>query len=290
MKPKVDFFIVGVPKAGTTSLYFYLNEHPQIEMSSEKEPDFFSYKDIQKQDLYYKKSRIDTFKKYNALYSEKKNLVRGEASVSYLYYNGVPKKIFEYNTKSKIIIMIRNPVERAFSHYLMDKRLGYITESFETIINKQSSDKKSNLFYQQYIELGKYTEQIKRYFDVFRSENILFIDYDDFVNRTSHEIDKVYSFLNLDNSTSSHVTKIYNSYTKPNNKIISFLYSFGFLRSLVNYSFSSLIKEKIQRLFFIHSDKPALIKESRNLLINYFTKDINDLSKLLNKDYTKWIK
>ena len=290
MKPKVDFFIVGAPKAGTTSLYFYLNEHPQIEMSSVKEPDYFSNKEMQTQNLYYKKQRIDTLKKYNALYSEKKNLVRGEASVSYLYYSGVPKKIFEYNTKSKIIIMIRNPVERAFSHYLMDKRLGYISENFETIINQKYSDKKLNLFYQQYIELGKYTEQIKRYFDVFRSENILFIDYDDFVSRTSQEIDKVYSFLNIDNSATSQVNKIYNSYTNPNNKIVNYLYSFVFLRSLANYFFSALIKEKIQRIFFVHSEKPVLIKESRNLLINYFSKDINNLSKLLNKDYTKWIK
>ena len=290
MKQKVDFFIVGAPKAGTTSLYFYLNEHPQIEMSSVKEPDYFSNKEMQTQNLYYKKQRIDTLKKYNALYSEKKNLVRGEASVSYLYYNGVPKKIFEYNTKSKIIIMLRNPVERAFSHYLMDKRLGYISENFETIINQKYSDKKLNLFYQQYIELGKYTEQIKRYFDVFRSENILFIDYDDFVSRTSQEIDKVYSFLNIDNSATSQVNKIYNSYTNPNNKIVSYLYSFVFLRSVANYFFSALIKEKILRLFFVHSEKPVLIKESRNLLINYFSKDINNLSKLLNKDYTKWIK
>jgi len=290
LKQKVDFFIVGAPKAGTTSLYFYLNEHPQIEMSSVKEPDYFSNKEMQTQNLYYKKQRIDTLKKYNALYSEKKNLVRGEASVSYLYYNGVPKKIFEYNTKSKIIIMLRNPVERAFSHYLMDKRLGYISENFETIINQKYSDKKLNLFYQQYIELGKYTEQIKRYFDVFRSENILFIDYDDFVSRTSQEIDKVYSFLNIDNSATSQVNKIYNSYTNPNNKIVSYLYSFVFLRSVANFFFSALIKEKIKRLFFVNSEKPVLIKESRNLLINYFSKDINNLSKLLNKDYTKWIK
>ena len=80
------------------------------------------------------------------------------------------------------------------------------------------------------------------------------------------------------------------SYTNPNNKIVSYLYSFVFLRSVANFFFSALIKEKIKRLFFVNSEKPVLIKESRNLLINYFSKDINNLSKLLNKDYTKWIK
>ena len=61
----VDFFIVGAPKSGTTSLYFYLNEHSEIEMSSQKEPDFFSDKTLQKQNMYYRKARIDTIKKYN---------------------------------------------------------------------------------------------------------------------------------------------------------------------------------------------------------------------------------
>ena len=64
---KVDFFIVGAPKAGTTSLYHYLNEHLEIEMSSQKEPDFFSDKSLQKQKLYYAKNRIDTIEKYNSL-------------------------------------------------------------------------------------------------------------------------------------------------------------------------------------------------------------------------------
>ena len=55
---KVDFFIVGAPKAGTTSLYYYLNEHPEIEMSTQKETDFFSDSAIQKQGLYYERKRI----------------------------------------------------------------------------------------------------------------------------------------------------------------------------------------------------------------------------------------
>ena len=95
---KVDFFIVGAPKAGTTSLYHYLNEHPQIEMSSQKEPDYFSDAAIQKQGIYYGKNRIDTEEKYNTLFNTQKNdILFGEGSVSYLFYKNVASDIKKYN-------------------------------------------------------------------------------------------------------------------------------------------------------------------------------------------------
>ena len=178
---KVDFFIVGAPKAGTTSLYHYLNEHPQIEMSLQKEPDYFSDKAIQSQGLYYSKNRIDTEEKYNRLFNtQKKDVIFGEGSVSYLFYPNVAQDIKAYNPIAKIIIMLRNPIDRAFSHYLMDYRLGLVSDSFEDIINKKSKHKNAHLFYQQYLKVGEYAAQLKRYFDVFDKENILLIDFDDF--------------------------------------------------------------------------------------------------------------
>ena len=101
---KVDFFIVGAPKAGTTSLYHYLNEHLEVEMSSQKEPDYFSDYALQEQGMYYGKNRIDNINKYHGLFTPNAVKLRGEASVSYLFYNDVPQKIKNYNQKSKIII------------------------------------------------------------------------------------------------------------------------------------------------------------------------------------------
>ena len=86
---KVDFFIVGAPKAGTTSLYHYLSEHPQVEMSSQKEPDYFSDEAIQEGGMYYGKNRINNLKKYEALFMQKEGVLYGEGSVSYLFYENV---------------------------------------------------------------------------------------------------------------------------------------------------------------------------------------------------------
>lgn len=290
MKPKVDFFIVGAAKAGTTSLYSYLNKHPEIEMSTIKEPDYFSNEFIEKQSLYYKKESIKSLNKYHSLYSDTKNLIRGEASVSYLFYEKVPKKIFKYNSRSKVIIMLRNPSDRAYSHYLMDKRLGFVRESFENIVHKKSTHKNSALFYQQYIELGQYAFQIKNYFDVFSKKNILIIDYDDFIYDSSEVLNKVCVFLNVENRSFSNTNKVYNKYTNPSNKLVKVLYTFRFLREFIGNFFSESLKIKIQALFFTDEKKPTLNSEIQIFLKEYYKVELEKLSKLLNQNYSKWIK
>ena len=143
---KVNTFIVGAPKAGTTSLHYYLNQHADVSMSSVKEPNFFSSKEVES--LFYNSKCIDDSNDYHGLFSKEKRQIIGEASVSYLYYEKVPNRIHDYNSEAKIIIMLREPVERSFSHYLMDYRLGFCSVKLEDIIaNPQIYPQ----FFQQYI-------------------------------------------------------------------------------------------------------------------------------------------
>ena len=287
---KVDFFIVGAPKAGTTSLYHYLNEHFDIEMSSQKEPNFFSDASLQKQSIYYGGNRVDTIEKYNALFAKEDVILRGEASVSYLYYEDVPHKIKEYNPNAKIIIILRNPIDRAFSHYLMDDRLGLISESFEIIIQKQSKHKNANLFYQQYIQVSEYTQQIKRYLEVFSKKNIHFIDYEDFKNDTSNIVNSVFVFLAVNDDFHPYLRKKHNTYTAPKNRIIRYIYSFVSFRKILAVIFPKFLTKNIRNLLFRSDKKPKLSEETRNFLKKHFTNDVKELSKLLNIDFTKWIK
>ena len=287
---KVDFFIIGAPKAGTTSLYHYLNEHSEIEMSSQKEPDFFSDQSLQDQKLYYGKDRIDTIEKYHSLFEREDVILRGDASVSYLFYKDVPDKIIKYNPSAKIIIMLRNPIDRAFSHYLMDYRLGLISENFETIIQKKSNHKNANLFYQQYIEVSEYAKQIKRYLEVFSKEKIYFIDYEDFKNNTSDIVNRVFIFLGLNDNTQPSLKKKYNTYTAPKNNIIRYVYSFVFFRKILANILPKKLTDSIRDLFFRSDKKPKLSEVTRNFLKKYFESDVRELSELLNKDFTKWIR
>ena len=287
---KVDFFIVGAPKSGTTSLYHYLSEHPQVEMSSQKEPDYFSDKAIHEQGMYYAKNRINTLDKYDSLFVQKESVVYGEASVSYLFYENVAEDIKKYNPNAKIIIMLRNPIERAFSHYLMDYRLGLISDSFENVLAKKSKHKNAHLFYQQYIEVSKYSRQIQRYLDFFEKDNILFIDYEDFKKNVSKTVFHVYSFLNISTGFTADINTKHNTFTMPKNKVIRLIYSFVFLRKILTFLFPAYLVKNIRVLLFKSDKKPELLKETRSLLKRIFNDDIKNLEEVLSKDYSKWIK
>ena len=287
---KVDFFIVGAPKAGTTSLYHYLSEHPQVEMSSQKEPDYFSDKAIHEQGMYYAKNRVNTLDKYESLFVQKESVVYGEASVSYLFYENVAEDIKKYNPNAKIIIMLRNPIERAFSHYLMDYRLGLISDSFENVLAKISKHKNAHLFYQQYIEVSKYSKQIQRYLDFFEKDSILFIDYEDLKINVSKTVDQVYNFLHISTEFAADINTKHNTFTMPKNKVIRLIYSFVFLRKILTFLFPTYLVKNIRVLLFKSDKKPELLKETRSLLKRIFNDDIKKLEEVLAKNYSKWIK
>ena len=198
MKP--NLFIVGAPKASTTSLYHYLSTHQDIFMAIPKEINYFSKDDINKQELYYNSFTVDSIEEYENLFKNKNNAkIVGEASVSYLFYEKVANKIFRYNPNAKIIILLRNPIERAFSHYLMDKRLGYIKVPFEEIIFKSSKVQFSELFYQQYIELGFYYQQVKRYLNTFGKNQVKIFLTDDIIDDISKVLSSIKYFFEYSN-------------------------------------------------------------------------------------------
>ena len=287
---KVNFFIAGAPKSGTTSLYQYLCQHKEIEMCSIKEPDFFSCTALKKKQTYYGNDPIQNLEEYNKLFSNKKDLLRGEASVSYLFYDDVAKKIKKYNEKAKIIIILRNPVDRAFSHYLMDYRLGLVSENFEDIINKRINHKNALLYYQQYVSVGEYYHQVERYIKVFGPEKLLIINYDDFKNNLAGTFEKICLFLNVSHTFKVDFTKSYNSFKRPRSKIVRWVYSFTKLRKILSQIIPKIAINYIIKMLFTESKKPKLSSDARKFLISHYKDDIINLSKLLNQDLSSWIK
>ena len=155
-----NFFIVGAAKSGSTALQEMLSKHPNIYMSPVKEPHYFS-NDIKKNDFTtlnkkFRKQRIkfdsdgsvvprhqlyiDNEEDYLRLFKDscENHKSLGEASVSYLYSKNAAKNIYQFNSNSKIIIILRNPIDRAFSHFLMDLRLG--NTKFTNFIDAMKSD------------------------------------------------------------------------------------------------------------------------------------------------------
>lgn len=286
-----NFIIVGAAKAGTTSLYHYLSGHPNVFMSNPKEVNYFSKEEIMKQGLYYQDFKAKDFVSYKKLFSDVSDEIAiGEGSVSYLFYPDTPNKIKTAIPDVKIIILLRDPVERAFSHYLMDYRMGLVSLSFEDIFYKKVDNKKLSLYYQQYIELGLYYEQVKRYINLFGKEQVRIYLQEDLRKDANGVVLDLYDFLKIDKSYTPCVNKEHNAFSMPKNEFIHKLYSSNFIRSIASAIFTNTLKEKVKNIFFERKKKPVLGQSVRNDLQEMYKKDIQDLERMIGRDLAHWYK
>ncbi len=200
-----NFFIVGAPKCGTTALSRYLGEHPNIFMSSPKEPYYFAddFPDMKKV-----LSGIDTYEKYVDIFRDvgKEHLAVGEASTNYLFSSSALRNVHHFNPEARIIVMVRNPVELVQSFH--SQILGFLNEDekdFETAWRLQDSRKSGQNLPRncldakllQYAEWGKLGEQVERLFDVFDPGQVKVIVFDDLIANTRIIFDDVLSFLQV---------------------------------------------------------------------------------------------
>jgi len=292
MDKKANFFIVGTPKAGTTSLYYYLEEHPEIYMSPIKETNHFSYKEIKEQGLYYNVDYVITPEAYQDQFSGLTNeKAVGEASVSYLFYASVPAQIKAYNPEARIIIVLRNPVDRGFSHYLMDKRLGFVSNTLEEIVDT-GHDKNSqlNLFYQQFISLGCYYEQVKRYLDTFGKNQVRVFLYEDIQSDIDEVVKQIYTFLSVNDKYQPATDRKHNVFLAPKGLFIKKLYTFKPVRKVVKKLFGGPLQDKIKQVFFEREKKPILSPALKVKMQAIFKDDITKTAQLINRDLSHWLK
>ncbi|WP_240207230.1 sulfotransferase domain-containing protein [Vibrio sp. CyArs1] len=185
-----NVFFVGAPKCGTSTLYKIFNEHTDASVQTPKETHFYSFPEVK--NTYYDVEFKENYESYNRCFL-KKGKVKVDFSPSYLrlYKYAIPR-IKEKNRNAKIVIIMREPVKRAISHYLMDIKLGYQNKS----ISKSLQEEK---FYREYVESGLYFDAInaykKNFNDVYivtyeelfsSNENILKVINFTEVNITSH--------------------------------------------------------------------------------------------------------
>ena len=195
-----NLFIVGAAKSGTTSLHNYLNQHPDVFMCTPKEPHFLINNEIGKDRISIGIS--DKNKYLNLFLKGKKKQYRGESSVMYLMYPDIviPKINQQYGEDCKIIIMLRNPIERAYSGFQHVKRYNANEECTEF---KSAWDISEERYFSRidmtpasrYKELGLYYKQVKSYLDGIR--NIHIIVYDDYKNDFQSEMNKIFDFLKI---------------------------------------------------------------------------------------------
>ena len=282
---------VGAQKAGTTTLHDILNQHPDIYLPASKEAHFFDTDENYEKGLDW---WVDTF--FSAHNDEK---VLGAMTPEYLAYEEVPERIASTLGRDiKIIIILRNPVSRAYSHYLMSKRRGYEDESFEKAIALESERIQKGDFERShfsYISRGKYYEQVKRYMDIFPKENILILRFEeDFLKNREETITKVLDFLDLAYMPLVVDMKS-NKATQPKFKAISkLIYGDNVLKKVLRtFVKSSKIKvtinQFIDKLNQTEKSIPKLTNHEKSFFLNqFFLEDIKKLEEYTDIDFSMW--
>jgi hypothetical protein len=168
-----DFFIVGTQNSATSSLYTFFRQHPEVFMPAMKEPHYFSrLRPIWH--MQYPITHVSDQDSYLRLFAGAgKNKFKGEASSSYLWSEEAPAAIHKANPAAKIIIVLRNPIERAHSHYLMDVREGRQSLPFMQALEQDwaRTDKGYGVS-RLYVELGLYHRQVQRYVELFGRKQV----------------------------------------------------------------------------------------------------------------------
>lgn len=278
-----NFFIVGGSKCGTTNISYYLDLHKDVFISKLNEPYYFCKWDILDD---VRKSMITSEKKYLKLFeSAKTQKAIGEATPSYLHSPNSAKMIKEKFPESKIIISIRNPIDRAYSGYLSNELRSNDNQTFRDMINHHKELIDNNEFFiYNILEPGFYSKHIKRFQDIFDIKRIKIIIFEEYVRKTDETIKSILDFLDISNKM-DFVEQPKMGYRRPKNKVGKVAFGNEFIRKMATSLIPTTTRQRIGEKFLLEeTKKPSMHNNDRQFLKNLYEKDVRDLTILLNKE------
>jgi len=298
MRPP-DFLIVGAAKSGTTALYQYLSKHPQIFMSPVKEPNFFTFAggipEFGGPPSPLPERSVVEASEYRTLFaSATGRQICGEASPTYLYYQHVPQCIFSHNRDSKIIAILRNPADRAYSNYLFLRRDNReFLSNFRDALEAETDRIKENWeFIWHYVQLGFYGKQLKRYYDVFPRARIKVFLYDDFQRLPQAVLRDVFEFLEVDPGFEPRMDITPNLSGIPKSRLLHRTLSKPSIEMTISkYLLPSALRKQVkQALMKKNLRRPSMPPMDREYLIGIYREDILFLQDLIGRDLSLWLR
>jgi len=293
-----NFLIIGVQKAGTTSVYNYLKAHPQIYMSPHKETNFLA-KDPNNQSprkppKYSHQKRIDTFEKYCELFQDVTDEIAiGEASPNYMSnYKVVTKQIKHYVPDAKLIAILRHPADRAYSDYLMHVRdaIGNPRSLSEQIVTK---GKQSGT-----LKKGFYGEHLSYFYEHFDRDRIKIFLYEDLRKDSQGLMKEIYRFLGVDDNYTPDTSKKVQEAKVPKNQTLNQLLNTPnplrkttakVLNTLLPATLVQNVRQKLVDLNQSKEKVAPLSAEERQQLIEFYREDILKLQELIQRDLSHWL-
>jgi hypothetical protein len=287
-----NFLIIGAMKSGTTALYYYLEQHPEIYMSPVKEPNFFSSQE--QENAADAVTNIGTYQDLFRGGSGKKAL--GEASHSYLYEPRAAAEIKRYVPEAKLIAILRNPIDRAYSHFLHMVRTGMEPlDDFAQALREEEVRIHKERTFQDYIGRGLYYNQLKRYFGTFPQEQVRVYLYEDLSGAPISTVQDAFRFLKVDDSFVPDVSLRRNVSGQPKYKTLD-----GLLRrqSRIKHAAKIYLPARMRwRLSKTFDDlktrnlaePPPVQSKVRRHLIGVYREDILKVQELIHRDLSGWL-
>jgi len=299
-----NFLVIGAARAGTTSLYHSMGQHPQVFMSPIKEPNFFAYlggswdRDVLKTEP--TSFPVRSLHEYQNLFRG----VRGERAigeVSPMYLaagRGTAKCIGNYLPRVKLLAILRNPIERAYSHYLWHQAEFSEPRTFESAIqDERDGFAKGSRFWHcryRYVENGFYCRLLKPFFEVFPRDQIAVFLFDDLQRDPIGLLGGVFHFLHVDANFSPKVSRRYNVSGIRKSRWIGWLLKKRPSTIRVRRLLPARARDGLDGLIeFVRGrqlEPPSpLSEEILHMLAHHYRTDVEELQQLIGRDLSTWL-
>ena len=290
-----NFLIIGAAKAGTTSLAQYLKQHPQVYISPVKEPYFFSLEG-QKRD-FQGPGDPETFAKAVTNLEDYQNLFAGvagevaigEASVSYLHTPLAAKRIYKYLPNVKLIVILRNPVDRAYACFMHQIREGHepFTDFAQALAQEEKRIQENWMFLWHYQQNGFYYAQLKPYYNLFNRSQIKIYLYEDLQNDAATLVRDIFNFIEVDQNFVPDLSIRYNMSGVPKSWFVQNLLTKS---NPIKYILRPLFPQKLRQIIRKQNlAKPELPGQIRKELSQGYRDDILKLQDLVQRDLSNWL-
>jgi len=282
-----NFMIIGVAKAGTTSLYHYLDQHPQVYMCPIKGSNFFGYEDARTwrwidegEPPLLRNFQVKTFERYEALFAQASDEIAiGEVSPQYFRCPTAARRIHEHIPDVKLVASLRNPAERAFSGFLMRMRRGEAVKSPYVELTPEAS----------HVREGFYYKRMKRYFDIFARHQIKVYIFEEFKKDPGQVVVDMFNFLGVDTSFIPNTSVRHNPAAIPKSRWLNRLFFHPTLIRIAKSAFPQSTHEILKRIQQKNLQAPPTCPaELRAKLLDLYHDDIYKLEALLERDLSIW--
>ena len=296
--PLPTFVVIGAAKSGTTSLHRYLRSHPEIFVTEHREPSFFAHEG---QQLDFRGpgddewSFVTDINAYLHLFDGAEGYrVVGEVSPRYLYFERACERIKHYVPEAQVIAVLRHPVERAYSHFLMNRDRQCEPEAnFRRAIEREKERADLGWGWDwRYVEAGLYHKQLERYFQLFGKEKMKIFLYEEYSSNSGAFFTELFDFLGVDSSFRPDTTVRYRTAGLTRSYAFqAFIDRPGGVKSLAKRIMPTALTKGVKaRIASWNKARPDPLTETvrQEVFEHYFEDDCKKLEGLIGKDLSQW--